>query len=66
MTNWFTGIEKRDARTRAHSQSSAKQQETHPSIFHEVLWECDASSHRFHTFKNLLTAVEATPQLSFV
>ena len=39
---------KSDARTRAHSKSF---RETWQALFdlHEVLWECDASSHRFHS-----------------
>jgi hypothetical protein len=37
-----------DARTRAHSQSFAKRKQTFQAISHEVLLECDTSSHRFY------------------
>src|SRR6516225_12465681 len=38
---------KSGARTRAHSQRFRKTETYALGILHEVLWECDASPHRF-------------------
>jgi hypothetical protein len=37
------------ARTRTHSESFAKQKQASRRVSHEVLLECDAFSHRFHS-----------------
>ena len=43
----YDALNKSDARTRAHSQSWRETETASAMISHEVLSECDASSHRF-------------------
>ncbi|PYJ89435.1 MAG: hypothetical protein DME71_09685 [Verrucomicrobia bacterium] len=44
------------AKTRTHSQSYRETREALPRISHEVLLECDASSHRFRENSNCRVA----------